>query len=122
MENINYSGIEEFGFSAKLYNKFKRAGINTVGDISKFPYSRLLKTEVIELLKEFAVYRASSLESIEDFGCSEELYLKFKKLGVERVQDIPKKGYDLYTKPELIELFTEFAYFDSHQADGSEGE
>jgi DNA-directed RNA polymerase alpha subunit len=115
METICYTTIEELGLSVKLYVKLKRAGINNVGVLAKANKDKLLKSEVIELLEEFGVYHHSSTDSIDDFGCSDALYNRLKKLRAETIQDIPRVGYDKFSKPELIELLEEFGYYDSHQ-------
>ena len=115
METIYYINIEQLEFTVKLYNKLKRAGINNVGDLLKADKTKLLKSEVVELLNEFAVYHHSSTDSIDDFGCSDALYNRLKKLRAETIQDIPRVGYDKFSKPELIELLEEFGYYDSHQ-------
>lgn len=121
METITYAQIEEYGFSVKLYNKFKRAGVNNVGDIAKFNLNRLVKSEVIELIKAFAVFQTTT-DTIEEFGCSDALYSRLKKHDIEVVQQIPRIGYDKFSKAELLELFKEFAYFDSHQANEDDTE
>lgn len=114
METLTYVSIEELGLSMKLYNRFKRAGINDAGGIQHYDYTKLTKGELIELLQEFANYRDDSTNHVEDCGASDALYSRMKKLGIETIQGCEKVGYNKFQKAELVELLENYADYDSY--------
>lgn len=107
-----YASVEEQGLSIKLYNRFKRAGINEVNRFSTYPYEKLTKPELIELIENYAVYYESGTDSIEEFGCSDELYHALKKQGVQNIsKDMENVNLQKLTKKNLVEVLTEFGDF-----------
>lgn len=107
-----YASIEEQGLSMKLYNRFKRAGLNQVKDFSTYPFEKLTKLELIELIENYAVYDESGTDSIEEFGCSDELYQALKKQGVQTISiDMEKLNLQKLNKKNLVEILQEFGDF-----------
>lgn len=115
-ERIHSPDLSILGFSSYAEGCLSLHGIQTIWDFKmKKLYQYLLKRDLIVLLEELAVYNPT-VDSIEEFGCSDALYVRMKKMGIERIQDIPSRGYGKYLKPELLELVENFIDYDSFES------